>query len=173
MVKITDNKNWIKTLDLRDMIGYNKKSSKESKKYLKRNSALFALESSTRLSPRLKKHLKRKGSTITPESSTRMSPRLLLSKQLTTTREDIANDSSTHSELSPSQLSAFTSPVPADILLDDDSGMSHQTIKKEGRPPKNQRKINAATAPKYIKKTGTYYRLISSSMRNIGKIFCV
>ena len=120
------------------MMGYNKKSSKEPKKYLKRNGAPF-----------------------TPESSTRKSPRLLLSKQLSTTREDIANDSSTDSELSPSQLSAFTSPVPADILLDDDSERSHQIIKKQGRPPKNQRKRNAATAPKYIKKHGTYYRVIN------------
>jgi hypothetical protein len=80
------------------MMGYNKKSSKEPKKYLKRNSAPF-----------------------TPESSTKKSPILLLSKQLSTTREDIANDSSTDSELSPSQLSAFPSPVPADILLDEDS----------------------------------------------------
>ena len=119
-------------------MGYNKKSSKEPKKYLKRNGAPF-----------------------TPESSTRKSPRLLLSKQLSTTREDIANDSSTDSELSPSQLSAFTSPVPADILLDDDSERSHQIIKKQGRPPKNQRKRNAATAPKYIKKHGTYYRVIN------------
>ena len=120
------------------MMGYNKKSSKEPKKYLKRNGAPF-----------------------TPESSTRKSPRLLLSKQLSTTREDIANDSSTDSELSPSQLSAFTSSLPADILLDDDSERSHQIIKKQGRPPKNQRKRNAATAPKYIKKHGTYYRVIN------------
>ena len=89
MITITLIKNWLKTLDLRDMMGYNKKLSKEPKKYLKRNGAPF-----------------------TPESSTRKSPRLLLSKQLSTTREDIANDSSTDSELSPSQLSAFTSPVP-------------------------------------------------------------
>ena len=53
------------------------------------------------------------------------------------------------------------SPVPADILLDDDSERSHQIIKKQGRPPKNQRKRNAATAPKYIKKHGTYYRVIN------------
>ena len=94
IIIITLIMNWLKTLDLRDMMGYNKKSSKEPKKYLKRNGAPF-----------------------TPESSTRKSPRLLLSKQLSTTREDIANDSSTDSKLSPSQLSAFTSPVPADILL--------------------------------------------------------
>ena len=77
------------------------------------------------------------------------------------TREDIANDSSTDSELSPSQLSAFTSSLPADILLDDDSERSHKIIKKQGRPSKNQRKRNAATAPKYIKKHGTYYRVIN------------
>jgi hypothetical protein len=70
------------------------------------------------------------------------------------------------------------SPVPADILLDDDSERSHQIIKKQGRPPKNQRKRNAATAPKYIKKHGTYYPVINvffeqARMRNIGKIFCV
>ena len=88
---------------------------------------------------------------FTPEPSKRKSPRLLLvSKQLSTTREDIANDSSTDSDLSPSQLSAFTSPVPADILLDDDSKRSHQIIKKQGRPSKNQWKRNAVTAPKFM-----------------------
>jgi hypothetical protein len=132
MITITlITKNWLKTLDLRDMMGYNKKSSKEPKKNLKRNGAPFTPESSTRLSPRLKRYLKRKGSPFPPESSTRKSPRLLLSKQLSTTREDIANDSSTDSELSPSQLSAFPSPVPADILLDDDSERSHQIFKKK------------------------------------------
>ena len=81
---------------------------------------------------------------FTPEPSKRKSPRLLLvSKQLSTTREDIANDSSTDSELSPSQLSAFTFPVPADILLDEYSERSHQIFKKQGRPPKNQRKRNS------------------------------
>ena len=61
----------------------------------------------------------------------------------------------------PSQLSAFPSPVPADILLDDDSERSNQIIKKQGRPPKNQRKRNVATAHKYMKKYGTYYRAIN------------
>ena len=70
MITITLTKNWLKTFDLHDMIGYNKKSSKKAKKYLKRNGAPF-----------------------TPESSTRKSPCPLLSKQLSTTREDIANDS--------------------------------------------------------------------------------
>ena len=97
MIKLTLIKNWLITLDLRNMMGYDKNSSKEPKKYLKRNGA----------------------HPFTPESSTRKSPRLLLSKQLSTTREDITNDSSTDSESSPSQLSAFTSPVPADILLDE------------------------------------------------------
>jgi hypothetical protein len=97
------------------------------------------------VSPRLKKYLKRKGSPFNPESSTRKSPCLLLSKQLSTTREDIVNDSSSDSELSPSQLSAFPSPDPADILLDEYSERSHQIIKKQGRPPKNQRKRNSAT----------------------------
>ena len=120
-------------------MGYNKKSWKEPKKYLKRNGAPF-----------------------TPESPTRKSPRLQLSKQLSTTREDIANDSSTDSELFPSQLFAFTSPVPAVILFDDDSERSHQIIQKQGRPPKNQRKRNAATAPKYTKKRrGMSYRVIN------------
>ena len=111
------------------------------------------------LSPRLKKYLKIKGSPFTPESSKRNSPRLLLSKHLSITREDIANDSSTDSDLSPSQLSAFTSPVPADILLDDDSERSHQIIKKQGRPPKNQRKRNAATAPKFMPAVQQLWRL--------------
>jgi hypothetical protein len=72
------------------MMGYNKKSSKQSKQYLN----------------------------FTPELSTRKSP-CLLSKQLSATREHIANDHfGTDSELSPSQLSAFSFPVPADILLD-------------------------------------------------------
>jgi hypothetical protein len=63
-----------------------------------------------------KQYLKRRnGAQVTPESSTRKSP-CLLSKQLSATREDIANDhSSKDSELSPSQLSAFSSPVLADI----------------------------------------------------------
>ena len=87
MITITLTKNWLKTFDLHDMIGYNKKSSKKAKKYLKRNGAPFTPESSTRLSPCLKKYLKRKGATFTPESSRRKSPRLLLSKQLSTTRE--------------------------------------------------------------------------------------
>ena len=92
-----------------------------------------------------------------------MSPRLvLLSKQLLQPEKVLPmTRSSTDSELSPSQLSAFTSPVPADILLDDDSERSHQIIKKQGRSPKNQRKRNAATAPKYIKKHGTYYQLFN------------
>ena len=64
--------------------------------------------------------------------------------------EKNANDSSTNSELFPSQLSALTSTAPADILLDDDSKRSHRIIKKQGRPPKNQRKRNAATAPKFM-----------------------
>jgi len=109
-----------------------------------------------------KKYLKRNGTPpSTLESWTKKSPRLLLSKQLYTTRENIANDSSTDSELSPSQLSVFTSPVPADILLDDDSERSHQIIKKQGLPPKIQRKRNAAIAPKDINKHGTYYQVIN------------
>ena len=34
--------NWLMTLDLRDMMGYNKNSSKEPQKYLKRNGAPFS-----------------------------------------------------------------------------------------------------------------------------------
>ena len=83
-------------------------------------------------SPRLKQNLKRNGASLTPELSTRKTPRLLLSKQLSTSREDIVNDSSTDYELPPFQLSAFTSPDPADILSDDDSEGSHQNIKKKG-----------------------------------------
>ena len=48
------------------------------------------------------------------------------------------------------------------FLLDDDSERSHQITKKQGRPPKNQRKRNAATAPKYTKKRrGMSYRVIN------------
>ena len=47
MITITlITKNWLKTLDLRYMMGYNKKSSKEPKKNLKRNGAPFTPESS-------------------------------------------------------------------------------------------------------------------------------
>ena len=52
IIIITLIMNWLKTLDLRDMMEYNKKSSKEPKKYLKRNGAPFTPESSTRKSPR-------------------------------------------------------------------------------------------------------------------------
>jgi hypothetical protein len=53
--------------------------------------------------------------------------------------------------------------------LDDDSERSHQIINKQEIPPKNQRKRNAATAPKYIEKHGTYYRVINVFF----KMFCV
>ena len=118
---------------------------------MKRNGAPFTPESSTRLSPCLKKYLKRKGSPFTLLNhqqgillaSYYQSNFLLPQKILPMTQVQILN------YLLP-KLSAFTSPVPADILLDDDFKRSHQTIKKQGRPPKNQRKRNAATAPKFM-----------------------
>ena len=110
MISITLIKNWLKTIDLHDMMEFSKNSSEE-----------------------LKKYLKRKGAPLTPESTTRKSPRLLLSKKLSTTREDIANDSSIDSELSPSPSAAFSFPVPADILLDEDFYEKSQIIiKKRG-----------------------------------------
>ena len=60
IIMITLIEKRLKTLDCRDMIGYNKKSSKEPKMYLKRNGAPFTPESSAlKNSTRLKKNLKR------------------------------------------------------------------------------------------------------------------
>jgi hypothetical protein len=136
-------------IDLRDMMGYNKRSSKEPKKHLKTNGDLF-----------------------TPESSTRKSPHLL-SKPLPATREDIANDSSINSELSPSQLSAFLSPVPADTLLDD-SEKCQIIIKKHGKPPKDKKKEMLQLLSNMLSgKAHTTEKLMSTLMRYIIKMFWI
>jgi hypothetical protein len=144
---------------------YNKESSKEPKRYLKRNGAPLTPETSTRLSPCLKKYLKRKSSPFTPDSLTRKhvsSPSTTI-KATSTTREGIANDSLKY------RFRIISFPIVciyiSSSLLDDDSERYHQIIKKQGRPSKNQRKRKAATAPKYIKKHGTYYRVINVFLR--------
>ena len=50
VITITLIKNWLKTIDLQDMMGYSKKSSQELRKYLKINRAPFPPELTTRKS---------------------------------------------------------------------------------------------------------------------------
>ena len=73
---IKNFKNCLKNIDILDVMGVTTKIIQNSKDYLKQNG--------------------------TPESSKRKAPHLLVSKHLSSNREDIAYDSSTDSKFSPS-----------------------------------------------------------------------
>ena len=136
-ISITQIKNWLKTFD---MMGYNRRSSKNRSSIWKKELTLLVLNC-------------QQGSLLTYYQSNFLPP----------PEEDNVNDrSSTDSELFPSQLSVFSSPVPANILLDDESEKSQIINKKCGRPPKYMKKEMLQLLPNMVRrKAHTYYWVIN------------